>query len=331
MSCSAVPPPAAETSEFALIRRHFTRPTQPQRQGVILGVGDDAAILQPTAGQDCVVSTDMLVAGRHYFADTDPRRLGHKTLAVNLSDIAAMGGTPRWVTLAAALPSLDEAWVAAFAEGLFALADQYAVQVVGGDTTRGPLTLCVHIMGEVPTGQALRRDGAQQGDDIWVSGALGLAAAALAHLQHRAVLPATVLADCQHRLEAPTPRLSLGVALRGLATAAIDVSDGLLADLGHIATRSQLAAEVEAPSLPTHPYLTAQRGQWLSAIAAGGDDYELCFTAPVSARSTLLALMTPLGLPLTRIGRMVAGHGVSLLDATGHPLTLAYHGYDHFA
>ncbi|KJV33945.1 thiamine monophosphate kinase [Aquitalea magnusonii] len=317
-------------NEFDLIRQYFTRPAP----SAVLGVGDDAAILRPTPGQDLHVSVDMLVEGRHFFADVNPQALGHKTLAVNLSDMAAMGAKPRWAFLSLALPQLDEAWARDFSRGLFALAGQYGVDLAGGDTTRGPLTLSVTIMGETPQGQALRRDAAQVGDDVWVSGELGLGAIAVAvrnGLLADAGLSEDVLAACQCKLDFPVPRLELGQALLGVAHAAADVSDGLLADLGHILIASGVAAEIRADSLPSLLQLEAERARWLDYLAAGGDDYELCFTAPQAARETVEAAGKAAGCRVTRIGHIVAGSGVRLLDGQGVAITLKKAGYDHFA
>ena len=317
-------------NEFELIRQYFTRPAP----SAVLGVGDDAAILRPTPGQDLHVSVDMLVEGRHFFADVSPQALGHKTLAVNLSDMAAMGARPRWAFLSLALPQLDEAWAREFSRGLFALAEQHGVELAGGDTTRGPLTLSITIMGETPQGQALRRDAAQVGDDVWVSGELGLGAIAVAQHSGKladAGLSDDVLAACQCRLDFPVPRLELGQALLGVAHAAADVSDGLLADLGHILAASGVAAELWADSLPSLPPLEAERRRWLDYLAAGGDDYELCFTAPPSARAMVEAAGRAAGCRVTRIGRIAEGSGARLLDETGAMITLNKAGYDHFA
>jgi thiamine-monophosphate kinase len=264
--------------------------------------------------------------------------LGHKVLAVNLSDLAAMGAAPRWATLALSLPSADADWLEKFSRGFFALADQYAVELVGGDTTRGPLNLSVTIMGEVPAGAALRRDGAQAGDDIWVSGALGEAALALAHLQERIVLPQEIFAACSARLHQPQPRIALGLALRGIARSAIDISDGLLADLGHILERSRVAAEIEFDALPMPLFL---RSLCISnsgdekivqrCVLAGGDDYELCFTAPVARRAEIEQTSAALALPLTRIGKIVQGCGCTVYAADGSAMQIKEPGYDHFA
>jgi len=311
-------------SEFDLIRRHFTRATP----GAVLGVGDDAALLQPAAGMVLAVSTDMLVSGTHFFPDADPVLLGHKTLAVNLSDLAAMGATPRWATLALSLPAADEVWLEKFSAGFFALAQQHGVDLVGGDTTRGPLNLCVTIFGEVPPQQALRRSGAQVGDDIWVSGMLGDAALALLHLQGRITLDEADFAACVSRLHRPQPRVGLGLALRGIANSAIDVSDGLLADLGHILECSNVGAEIAFEALPVSQVLRSCSQQKLAL--SGGDDYELCFTVSATQREEIERLAVQLGLPLTRIGKIVAGRGCIVQDASGNPLNIETEGYDHF-
>jgi len=256
-------------SEFEIIARYFSRPAR----GAVLGVGDDAAILAPSAGMQLAVSTDLLLEGRHFASGADPRRLGHKSLAVNLSDMAAMGASPRWATLALALPEADERWLSAFADGFYALAERFGVDLVGGDTTRGPLALCVTILGEVPAGQALRRDGARPGDDIWVSGELGGAAYALSDPRD---------AGAAKRLHEPDPRVALGEHLRGIATSAIDVSDGLAQDLGHILERSGVGATLEYARLPKHRIADPALEQ--RCVLAGGDDYELLFTAPVKKR-----------------------------------------------
>lgn len=311
-------------SEFDLIRCYFTRATP----GAVLGIGDDAALLQPTAGNVLAVSTDMLVSGTHFLSDAEPFLLGHKTLAVNLSDLAAMGATPRWATLSIAMPSADEAWLQRFSAGFFALADEHGVELVGGDTTRGPLNLCVTIFGEVPAQQALRRDGAHPGDEVWVSGELGDAALALAHLQGRIELDQAAFAACAPRLHQPQPRVSLGLALRGIASSAIDVSDGLLADLGHILDASKAGAEIGFAALPVSRVLRSCSQQRLAL--SGGDDYELCFTVPTARAAEVRAIAERLELPLTRIGKIVAGKGCIVQDAQGHPINIENEGYDHF-
>lgn len=315
-------------TEFDLIRRYFTRATP----GALLGVGDDAALLQVSEGNALAVSTDMLVSGTHFLPDADPFFLGHKTLAVNLSDMAAMGATPRWATLAIALPGADEVWLERFSAGFFSLAKQHSVDLVGGDTTRGPLNLCVTIMGEVPKDGALLRRGAQIGDEIWVSGRLGDAALALAHLQGRIVLPEAEFAACAPALHLPQPRVALGLALRGLANCAIDISDGLLADLGHILDASKVGAKIDLVKLPVSLPVSKNFGRSLGiqCALAGGDDYELCFTAPATRHHDVLRISEKLDLPLTRIGKIVAGQGCIVHDAAGNPLNLGSSGYDHF-
>jgi thiamine-monophosphate kinase len=316
-------------SEFDLIARFFTRPTST----ATLGIGDDAALLAVSPGMELAISTDMLVAGTHFFPDTDPRKLGWKTLAVNISDLAAMGAQPRWATLALALPTADETWLEAFADGFYKCAEQYGVELIGGDTTRGPLNLSVTILGEVPKHQALRRDSARPGDDIWVSGTLGGAALGLAALQQRVQLDETDFAHCLRALETPQPRVALGLALRGIAHAAIDISDGLLADLGHILERSNLGAEVQFDTLPAHPALTPLLAKdWARAcLLAGGDDYELCFTASPEQREEVTAIANHLGLSLMRIGTCKVDIGLYLLHGAGKRMKTGKTGYDHFA
>jgi thiamine-monophosphate kinase len=344
-------------SEFDLIRRHFTRATP----SALLGVGDDCALLQVSQGNVLAVSSDMLVSGTHFFADANPYLLGHKTLAVNLSDLAAMGAIPRWATLALSLPYgqfisdsrphppplpegggandtlretlIDDAWLTQFSAGFFALAQQYQVDLVGGDTTRGALNLCVTIMGEVPVGKALRRDGAKIGDEIWVSGKLGDAALALAHLQGKVQLSDADFAAVAPALHQPQPRVALGLALRGLASSAIDISDGLLADLAHILDASKVAAQLEFAALPISPVLQNKSSLppfFQQCALAGGDDYELCFTAAASHHTELLRLSSKLNLPLTCIGKVVAGKGCVVGDAYGNAIQLTRGGYEHF-
>ncbi len=320
------------SGEFALIDKYFTRPTP----SAVIGPGDDCALIQPTSGKQLAVTTDMLVEGTHFLPDTDPGKLGWKTLAVNISDLAAMGAQPRWATLAGALPAVDESWIAKFSEGFFACAAEFGVDVIGGDTTRGPLTLCVTAFGEVEPGHALTRSGAQAGDQIWVSGRPGLASLGLAWLQGKVQLPEPWPRLCVGALEKPRPRVALGLALNGVASAAIDVSDGLLADLGHIAKRSGLAAEVKLVQLPHLPkgdtYDADLRRIALECQLAGGDDYELCFTAPAAQHLAIGQVAARLELPLWCIGEMVAGAAgqVSVLDPDGKPVEFSRHGYDHF-
>ncbi|MCF8184284.1 MAG: thiamine-phosphate kinase [Polynucleobacter sp.] len=308
-------------SEFKLIDRFFKRPTR----HTLLGVGDDGALIAPSPGHELVISTDLLVEGTHFLADTDAADLGWKTLAVNLSDIAAMGALPRWATLAAVLPAPTFDWVEAFARGFFACAERYDIDLIGGDTTRGPRAFCVTIFGEVPAGRALRRDGAQAGDSIWISGRPGSAALGLAHLQGRTTLAEPALSHCLAALHRPQPRVELGLALRDIAHAAIDVSDGVLADLEHLLERSGLAARLQIPQLPD---AGLARNCWL----AGGDDYELVSTAPAASAAAVADLAARLALPLTRIGEIEAGTPGELVlcDDSGNIITPARRGFDHF-
>jgi len=299
-------------SEFELIRKYFDRPAR----SVALGIGDDAALLRPNAGMELAVSTDLLLEGRHFRAGADARRLGHKALAVNLSDMAAMGATPRWVTLALALPSADEAWLDGFAKGFFALAERHGVELIGGDTTRGPLAICITILGEVPAGLSLVRAGAVPGDDVWVSGELGGAALGLAQPGNAAAAK---------RLDEPEPRVELGERLRGIANAAIDVSDGFAQDLGHILQRSAVGAVVEYERLPKFP------GADAAQVLSGGDDYELVFSARQDKRAELELLSKELGLALTRVGSIQKGESkLRILGENGAPIAPA-RGFDHFA
>ncbi|OZA12904.1 MAG: thiamine-phosphate kinase [Hydrogenophilales bacterium 17-62-8] len=315
--------------EFDLIAKYFTRATP----GAALGVGDDCALLVPSPGMQLAVSSDMLLEGRHFSPQDSPAGIGHKSLAVNLSDLAAMGATPRWATLSIALPEVDDAWLTAFSRGFFRMADLHGIELVGGDTTRGALTLSITVIGEVPPGQALRRDGAQAGDDIWVSGMLGSAALALAYRQGRLFMAQLDAARVLPALYLPMPRVELGVALRGIAHSAIDISDGLLGDLGHILERSQVGATLEFAALPilsaVQHYL--QEAVARQCILAGGDDYELCFTAPPAKRDVVLAAANDAGVSVTRIGRITAEPGLTVTDAEGQPLTIEHTGYDHFA
>lgn len=330
-------------SEFDLIRRYFTRSTP----GALLGVGDDAALLKVSEGNVMAVSSDMLVSGTHFLPDADPFFLGQKALAVNLSDMAAMGATPRWATLALALPDENEVWLEQFSAGFFVLAQKYGVELVGGDTTRGPLNLCVTIFGEVPVQQALRRSGAQIGDEIWVSGTLGDAALALAHLQGRIELNPDELAVCLPRLYQPQPRVNLGLALRGLANCVIDISDGFLGDLGHILEASNVGAEIESELLPVSSVLrdrltssnlqasperggTGKEKVLQHCVLSGGDDYELCFTASPKRHAEILSVSAQLNLPLTCAGIIVAEQGCIVQDVSGHLIEMEDGGYDHF-
>ncbi len=315
-------------SEFDLIARYFTRAPR----HTVLAVGDDAALFSVSPASELAASTDMLVEGVHFFPDVDPQALGHKALAVNLSDLAAMGAMPRWTMLSLALPDVDTRWLEGFSRGFFALADKHGVDLIGGDTTRGPLNISVQIMGEVRQGRALRRDGAKIGDDIWVSGQLGDAAAAVAHRRGELNLEQAALDRCRIRLDWPTPRVALGLELNTLAHSAIDVSDGLLGDLAHICERSGVGAKVEYSAVPCSADLLPLRGQARvsRAILAGGDDYELCFTAVPERADEIEALSTTLDVALTRIGRIVEGNAVAVFDAAGRPLPVKDPGFDHF-
>ncbi|MCX7208135.1 MAG: thiamine-phosphate kinase [Proteobacteria bacterium] len=315
-------------NEFDLIAHYFKRPAK----NADLGVGDDAALVSVAAGHQLAISADMLVEGRHFFPDADPERLGRKVLAVNLSDLAAMGATPSWFTLSIALPKIDEPWLAAFSRGLLAMADEYDISLIGGDTTRGPLTIAIQIAGSLPRGQALLRSGARLGDEIWVSGPLGEAAAAVMHRSGRVSLADNIAARCDLRLDLPTPRIALGQRLRGIASAALDISDGLLADLRHICEQSACGAEVWLDSVPFAEDLAALPDALRQeAILAGGDDYELCFTASPDQHKAIISRGVELDLGLTCVGKIIHGDIVQLLDANKQPLPITFHGFDHFA
>lgn len=325
--------------EFDLIARYF-KATASAPAAVRLGVGDDCALLAPGVGQELAISTDLLLEGRHFLAGADPAALGHKALAVNLSDLAAMGATPLAFTLALALPAhhaADAAWMDAFSTGLLALADRHACPLVGGDTTAGPLTIGITVLGQVPAGQALRRDGARAGDDIWVSGTLGDARLALGVLRHEWTLPPALMARARERLERPLPRLALGQALRGLAHSAMDISDGLLGDLRHLLSASDVGARLDAGAVAGTAWASKQaaaavpRPRLLAATLAGGDDYELLFTAPADRRAAVLQAGRRSDTPLTRIGQVQAGSALQLLAADGRLLDAEkYQGFDHF-
>lgn len=324
--------PLTKPTEFGLIAAHFTH-AAPR---TLLGVGDDAALIRPTRGQVLAVAADMLVGGRHFFMDADPETVGHKALAVNLSDMAAMGAAPRWATLGIALPEADERWVAAMSRGFMALARKHGVDLIGGDTTRGPLNLCVQIIGELPARLALRRDGAKPGDDVWVSGTLGDAALAVAARMKRIRLKPAELKQAQQRLDRPQPRIALGIALRGVARSAIDVSDGLVADLGHICERSKVAAVVALERLPVSPLLRRYRDRpaALAALLGGGDDYELCFTAAPAKCAAVERAAAKARTRVTRIGRVIRAPAgvcsVAVVDGEGLPLAIPAKGFDHF-
>lgn len=310
-------------SEFELIRRYFTRSAAGD---VLLGVGDDAALLQPPPGEVLAVTVDTLVAGRHFPLDTPPAAIGHKALAVNLSDLAAMGAAPRWFLLALTLPQADEAFLAEFARGLLALADSAGIALVGGDTTRGPLAVSITALGSVPAGQALRRSGARPGDNIYVSGTVGDAGLGLrlALTPEQVRLSPEAAAFVRQRLDRPVPRLALGQALRGLATACLDVSDGLAQDLGHILAASGVGAVLDAACLPLSPALRGLPPEeaWRLALSSG-DDYELCFTCPPDA------VLPDAGVPVTRIGVVTEDSGLRV-RAGGRDFPVPVPGFQHF-
>lgn len=327
--------------EFDLIERYFKAPARAMHTNdtVALGIGDDCALLQPTTGMQLAISSDMLVEGKHFFADVDPFTLGHKALAVNLSDLAACGAKPLAFTLALSLPKADEAWLAPFSRGLLALAAEHNCVLVGGDTTQGPLNVCITVFGEVPKNGALLRSGAQAGDDVYVSGTLGDARLALEVMRGNLTLPNDAFAATKARLETPTPRVALGMALRGIASSAIDVSDGLLGDLRHILKQSQVGAVIDASiamyliayqaiNTPANAKLDPQKQ--LQYVLSGGDDYELAFTAPVSKRHAVQAAALASSTPVTRIGQIEAEPGLKLVDARGQPVPNNFGSFDHF-
>ena len=322
-------------TEFDLIERYFTRPAR----RAALGVGDDCALINPAPGMQLAISSDMLVEGRHFFSDVSPYSLGHKALAVNLSDLAACGAAPAGFTLALALPSIDAVWLEEFSRGLWALADRHSCELIGGDTTQGPLNICITVFGEVPRGCALLRSSAQVGDDIYVSGTLGDARLALDALQGKLELPADVLAQARLRLEQPTPRVALGTALRGIATSAIDISDGLAGDLGHILKASGVGAQIDsevainliaASACIDWPKALFERQGLLNLVFSGGDDYELAFTAPPTARGAVQAAAVGTQTAVTRIGVIESEPGLRLVDARGQLITARFNSFDHF-
>ncbi len=318
-------------SEFDLIRTYFSGMT-PDRADVALGIGDDAALVSVPPGQQLALSVDTLVCGVHFLPSVSPRALGHKALAVNLSDLAAMGAEPAWVTLALTLPQADPAWLDGFAEGFATLAERYGVALIGGDTTRGPLSLSVQVAGLVPEGAALRRTGARAGDGIYVTGQLGDAALCLAQMQSAAA-DAGSIELLRPRLEMPRPRVEAGIGLRGLASSAIDISDGLLADLGHILAASGVGATLRLQRLPlsdAYADWLAQGGGWSLALT-GGDDYELCFTAPPQSGPQIERLAAELDLPISCIGRIEAASGLRVIGPDGEPWSGVGAGFDHFA
>ena len=313
--------------EFELIERYFTRPAR----RAVLGVGDDCAVLACAPGQQWCVSTDMLVEGRHFLATVPPQRLGHKSLAVNLSDLAACGAEPLAFTLALALPRADERFLEGFASGLWALAERHGIDLVGGDTTAGPLNICVTVMGQVPAGAALLRSGAQPGDELWVSGTLGDARAALECFRGTLAVGGEAFASLRQALELPEPRVALGRGLRGVAHSAIDVSDGLLGDLGHVLQRSGVGARLELEALPRSAVLAGlPPAMQQECLLRGGDDYELLFSAAPAQRDAVMSAARDAGVPVTRIGRIEAGRTLVVVDRHGAPLEVATGGFDHF-
>ena len=314
--------------EFELIARHFTR--TPRR--AVLGVGDDCALLAVAPGQQLAVSSDMLVEGRHFLSTVAPARLGHKALAVNLSDLAACGAEPLAFTLALALPRGDDAFAAGLAQGLFALADAHGIELVGGDTTAGPLNLCITVFGQLPPGQALLRSGARAGDQLWVSGQLGDARLALEVFRGTQALPGEAFEAVRRAMECPEPRVALGLALRGVASSAIDLSDGLVGDLGHVLARSGVGATLAVDDIPRSAVLAAQPlPLQRRCTLAGGDDYELLFTAPPGQAAAVQAAGRAAGVAVTPIGRIEAEPGLRLLDGDGRRIEFNERGFDHFA
>ena len=314
--------------EFELIARHFTRPVQ----RAALGVGDDCALLRVAPGMQLAVSSDMLVEGRHFLSTVAPERLGHKALAVNLSDLAACGAEPLAFTLALALPRADDAFLAPLARGMLALADAHGIELVGGDTTAGPLNLCITVFGQVPAGQALLRSGAAVGDDIWVSGQLGDARLALEVFRGTLSLPGEAFETVRRAMELPQPRVALGLALRGIASSAIDLSDGLVGDLGHVLQRSGVGAMVQVDELPRSATLAAQLADvQQQCLLAGGDDYELLFTAAPQQRDAVRVASERAAVAVTRIGHIEPGQALRLVDRTGARMAAHFSGFDHFA
>jgi thiamine-monophosphate kinase len=314
--------------EFELIARHFTRPVR----RAALGVGDDCALVVPTPGMQLAVSSDMLVEGRHFLSTVAPARLGHKAQAVNLSDLAACGAEPLAFTLALALPRGDDAFAAGLAQGLFALAEAHGIELVGGDTTAGPLNLCLTVIGQVPAGQALLRSGARVGDRLWVSGRLGDARLALEVFRGTLALAGEHFEQVRQAMELPQPRVALGLALRGLATSAIDLSDGLTGDLGHVLARSGVGATVQVDQIPRSATLAALPAPLQQrCLLTGGDDYELLFTAAPGRDAEVHAAGERAGVAVTAIGHIEAAPGLRLVDAQGRPVITSERAFDHFA
>ena len=335
--------PSDPIGEFDLIQRFFKTGAEAMssHSSIALGIGDDCAVLRPASGEELAITTDMLVEGRHFLAGANPEQLGRKALAVNLSDLAAMGAKPLGFTLALALPKVDPVWLEGFSKGLFSIANEYSCALIGGDTTAGPLNICITAFGSIPTDKAIRRSGAKAGDDIWISGELGDARLTLAALRHEIPLPESDQQAIEHRMHQPVPRVELGIALRDLATAALDISDGMLGDLIHLLKQSQVDAEIFLEQLPKSAVLLKQSEAIQNQFAAcGGDDYEICFTAPSHKRNTIEKLSNSLNLRLTRIGQTVAMKTaevkVVLFSADGKLLSDAdtkifMKSFDHFA
>lgn len=320
--------------EFELIREYFRKPTQ----NTDLSIGDDAALISVGRGMQLAISTDMLVADRHFFADADPYLLGWKSLAVNVSDMVAMGALPKWSTLSIALPEINRDWLSQFSAGFFACASNFNIDLIGGDTTRGPLTINVQIMGEVETGKALTRSGAKLGDAIWVSGELGKAALALAHLNDTHALPKRVLDAHLSALHKPQPRVILGLSLHDIATSCIDISDGLLSEINHVLKASSqqqnqtLGAEILLDHIPTSDYIKVhlQHPSFQQYVLSGGDDYQLCFTAPADKHQAIIDLSKTLAIPLTQIGHVTNTSKVIVVDAHHLAVNIAQTGFNHF-
>jgi len=331
--------------EFDLIQRFFKTGAKAMRsdddQTIVLGIGDDCAILKPVVGEEIAITSDMLVEGKHFFSNANPALLGRKALAVNLSDLAAMGAKPLGFTLAIALPRPDPIWLEAFSKGLFAIANEFSCPLIGGDTTAGPLTISITAFGSIPTGKAIRRSGAKPGDDIWVSGTTGDARLTLAALRHEIAISEDALNHIEHRMHDPMPRVELGLRLREIASAALDVSDGLLGDLQHILNESQVNAEIFIERIPKSSILQKQTENIQNQFAAcGGDDYEICFTAPAAQQHAVEAISRDLNLPITRIGQITEMNNsqarARLLKANGSLIgdteaAALLKSFDHFA
>ena len=322
-------PPLMSEFDWIAWLKNAARQKLPARPDVLLGIGDDAALCDVPDGMQLAISTDTLLAGVHFPADTAPADIGYKALAVNLSDMAAMGAEPCWFSLALSVPDMDWDWLTAFADGLLELAAEYGLQLIGGDTTRGPLSITITVHGMLPKGQALLRSGAKAGDDIWLTGSIGDAAAALRQWQGKQMQSMKL----RHRLDRPTPRVAAGIALRGFANAMLDVSDGLAQDLGHILTASGVGAELELGRLPVshslHDFYPDDTLRWQLQLA-GGDDYELCFSAPPCHAFAIEQAMAACGVSASVIGHITAEPGLRCLTPDGEQLVLAHSGFQHF-